>query len=215
LKKRFSNNFQFIASLLWSDLTGNYDGTFQASTGQLDPNLNSAFDYYDFAVNNQGNLSNDIPFQFKFDGIYRFNFGLSAGLSAFYTDGTPITAMGYSGAYQNWEYYLSDRGGFGRSDAYYEANIHLGYPLKLGSNLELNVLLDIFNILNRQMETLRNIRYTNANDSYEVVDWNTGDDYPAISPTDDQGRPPTGEGWNTSNQWTQPTSVRLGLRLSF
>ncbi len=215
LKKRFSNNFQFITSFLFSDLTGNYDGTFQASTGQLDPNLNSAFDYYDFAVNNQGELSNDIPFQFKFDGIYRFNFGLSAGLSAFYTDGTPITAMGYSGAYQNWEYYLSDRGGFGRTDAYYEANIHLGYPLKLGSNLELNVMLDIFNVLNRQMETLRNIRYTNANDAYEVVDWTTGEDYPAISPTNDQGRPPTGEGWNTSNQWTQPTSVRLGLRLSF
>ena len=47
--------------MLWSSLEGNYDGLFQASTGQLDPNLNSAYDYADFAVNNEGPLSNDIP----------------------------------------------------------------------------------------------------------------------------------------------------------
>ena len=56
--KRFSNNYQFIASYLWSRLEGNYDGTFQVSTGQLDPNINSAYDYADFLVNNSGLLSN-------------------------------------------------------------------------------------------------------------------------------------------------------------
>jgi hypothetical protein len=218
LQKRFSNNFQFITSLLFSDLKGNYDGLFQASTGQLDPNLNSAFDYADFQVNNEGNLSNDIPFQFKFDGIYRFNFGLSTGLSAFYTDGTPITAMGYSTAYNNWEYYLSERGAMGRSDAYWEADLHFGYPIKLGSSLELNLLLDIFNVFNNQSETLRDIRWTNANTTYEptaAIDWETGESMPAISPSDDTGRPPTNAGWNTTSRWTQPTTARIGVRLSF
>jgi len=218
LQKRFSNNFQFITSFLFSDLKGNYDGLFQASTGQLDPNLNSAFDYADFQVNNEGNLSNDIPFQWKFDGIYRFNFGLSTGLSAFYTDGTPITAMGYSTAYNNWEYYLSERGDFGRSDAYWEADLHFGYPIKLGSSLELNLLLDIFNVFNNQSETLRDIRWTNANTTYEptaAIDWETGESMPAISPSDDTGRPPTNAGWNTTSRWTQPTTARFGVRLSF
>ncbi len=217
LQKRFSNNFQFITSLLFSDMTGNYDGLFQASTGQVDPNLNSAFDYADFQVNNTGQLSNDIPVQWKFDGIYRFNFGLSTGLSTFYTDGTPITAMGYSLAYNNWEYYLSERGAFGRSDSYWEADIHLGYPLKLGSKLELNLLVDIFNIFNNQNETRRDIRYTNANSpdfTYEVIDWDTGLPVAPIEPGDTD-RPPTNEGWNTTNRWTQPTTVRLGVRLSF
>jgi hypothetical protein len=214
LQKRFSNNFQFITSLLFSNLEGNYDGLFQASTGQLDPNLNSAFDYYDFSVNNQGKLSNDIPFQFKFDGIYRFNFGLSAGLSAFYTDGTPITAMFYSVPYNNWEYYGSERGAFGRSDAYYEADVHLGYPLKLGSNLELNLLMDIFNLFNSQQETRRDIRYTDADTEYNVVDWPTGQDNPPLQPGDTD-RPPTSDGWNTTNRWTQPMTVRFGVRLSF
>ena len=217
LQKRFSNNFQFIASLLFSDLTGNYDGLFQASTGQQDPNLNSAFDYADFQVNNTGQLSNDVPVQFKFDGIYRFNFGLSTGLSAYYRDGTPITAMGYSLAYNNWEYYLSERGAFGRSDSNWEADLHFGYPIRLGSSLELNVLVDIFNVFNRQGEVRRDIQYTNANapdDTYEVIDWDTGLALPPITPGD-ADRPPTGGGWNTTDRWQDPTTIRLGLRLSF
>src|SRR5437660_10483379 len=71
-EKRFSNNYQFFASYLWSRLEGNYDGTFQASTGQLDPNINSAFDYADFIVNNHGLLSNDRTHQLKFYGSYEF-----------------------------------------------------------------------------------------------------------------------------------------------
>ena len=53
-------------------LEGNYDGTFQASTGQLDPNINSAFDYADFLVNARRRLSNDRNVQFKFFGTYEF-----------------------------------------------------------------------------------------------------------------------------------------------
>ncbi len=55
---------------MFSKLEGNYDGTFQASTGQLDPNINSAFDYADFLVNADGKLSNDRTVQFKLFGIY-------------------------------------------------------------------------------------------------------------------------------------------------
>jgi len=215
LQKRFSNNFQFITSLLFSDMTGNYDGLFQASTGQLDPNLNSAFDYADFQINNDGELSNDIPIQWKFDGIYRFNFGLSLGLSTYYTDGTPITAMGYSWPYNNWEYYLSERGAFGRSDSFWEADIHVGYPIKLGSSLELNLLMDIFNVFNNQTETRRDIGYTNADDVYEVNDWDTNIPPPPIEPGNTGGRPPTSDGWNTTDRWTQPMTVRFGVRLSF
>ncbi len=214
LKKRFSNNFQFITSFLFSDMTGNYDGTFQASTGQLDPNLNSAFDYADFQVNNTGQLSNDIPFQFKFDGIYRFNFGLSTGLSLYYTDGKPVTAMGYSSAYNNWEYYLSERGAFGNADAYYEADLHLGYPLKIGSNMELNFLVDIFNLFNMQGETSRSQRYTTTATEYRVYDWDTGVALPPIRPGDTD-RPSDNPAFNTANAWQDPTTVRLGVRLSF
>jgi len=214
LQKRFSNNFQFLTSFLWSKLEGNYDGNFQASTGQQDPNLNSAYDYYDFSVNNNGRLSNDRPFQFKFDGSYRFDFGLNIGMSAYYRDGTPITAMGYHNWYRNWELYLSERGAFGRVDSQWEADLHFGYPLKLGSNLELNILLDVFQVFNNQDTTLNSLRYTVSQD-YDVIDPHTGQNYPALTPENMDARPPTNASFNTPSRWQNPRSYRLGLRFSF
>jgi hypothetical protein len=217
LTKRFSNNFQFLSSLMWSRLEGNYDGAYYASTGQLAPNLNSAFDTSDFAVNNTGPLSNDRTWQFKFDGIYRFGFGLSSGLSAYYRSGTPMTAMGFSYGLGNWEYYLSERGAFGRTDAEWEADIHLGYPVPLGKRLQLNLMVDIFNIFNRQDETGRSTRYDwqyNGFEDYQPIDPFTGEPNPPIVPNDPD-RPPLNPSWNTTNSWQEPRTIRLGVRLSF
>ena len=106
LRKRFNKNWQGMASYVYSKLEGNYDGTFQNSTGQLDPNINSAFDYADFMVNGQGQLSNQHKNQLKFDGSYVLTGGALDGLNfggAFHWySGLPLTAYGYSFAYQNW-----------------------------------------------------------------------------------------------------------------
>jgi hypothetical protein len=122
--------------------------------------------------------------------------------------------MGYSQAYNNWEYYLSERGAFGRSDAYWEADLHFGYPVKLGSSLELNLMLDIFNLFNNQDESRRNIRYTTGQEVYRVIDWDTGESLPPITPGDPD-RPPNNAAFDTANRWTRPTVMRLGVRLSF
>ena len=42
--KRFSNNYQFIASYVFSSLIGNYEGLFRNDNGQSDPNITSLFD---------------------------------------------------------------------------------------------------------------------------------------------------------------------------
>lgn len=211
-RKRYSDNWGMIASYLWSKLEGNYDGTFQASTGQLDPNLNSAFDYAEFQVNNTGKLSNDRRHQFKLDGFYNFPMGLNLGLSAFYRSGTPITAMGYSLAYQNWEFYLSERGAFGTTDNEFEADLHIDYPIKLG-DVQLTLLADIFNLLNRQGETRRNLRY-DLDEDYTPINYDTGEYEPPIRPGD-ASRPPTNPAFNTANSWQAPRSIRLGVRLAF
>ncbi len=213
LRKSLSNNFQFLASALWSELEGSYDGLFQASTGQLDPNLNSAFDYYDFSVNNYGLLSGDRTWQFKFDGSYQFDFGMTAGLSAYWRTGTPVTAMGYSDGYSNWEYYLSERGAFGRVDDQYEADLHLDYPINLGGDKEVKILFDIFNVLNRQGELTRSNRYTAAHEDYQPLDWETAEIY-TIQPGD-PAKPPTNSAFNTATTWQNPRFVRLGVRFSF
>ena len=161
--KRFSHNWQFLASYVWSKLEGNYDGTFQSSTGQLDPNINSAFDYADFLINAQGRLTNDRTSQLKFDGAYQFSHGplnnLQLGLSTHWYSGLPLTAYGYSFAYSNWEYYLTPRGSLGTGPSDYEADVHIGYPIKVGGRATATLNADIFNVLGRQAITVLDQRY--------------------------------------------------------
>src|SRR4029450_11128035 len=152
--KRFSNNFQFISSLVFSKLDGNYDGTFQASTGQLDPNINSAFDYADFLVNADGKLSNDRNVMFKLFGSYEVPGGpvrrLNLGLTPHWSSGLPNNAYGYSFAYNNWEYYLVERGSLGRGPTDWEADLQISYPIRLGADRRLNLIANIFNLFDRQ-----------------------------------------------------------------
>lgn len=167
--KRFSNNYQFYASYVWSRLSGNYDGTFQASTGQLDPNINSAYDYADFEVNNSGGgrLSNDRTHQLKFYGSYTlpsgFAKGLTAGLGAHWQSGTPLTAQGFAGSYRNYEYYLTPRGALGRGPSDYEADLHFDYPIPVASQ-RATIILDVFNLFNRQAITTLDQRYNLSSD---------------------------------------------------
>jgi len=163
VKKRYSSGWQLFASYLWSKLEGNYDGVFQASTGQLDPNINSAFDYADFFINADGDLSNDRRHSVKVNGSYTFEDGaldgLNVGLSAYWRTGTPLTAYGYSFGYSNWEYYLTPRGALGRNPDEYEADIHIGYPIRLSGDRELELMLDVFQLLDRQSITTLDQRY--------------------------------------------------------
>jgi hypothetical protein len=161
--KRYSNNWQLLASYVWSKLEGNYDGTNQISTGQLDPNINSAFDYGDFLVNSFGPLSNQRRHQLKIDGSYNLSKGilngLQFGLSTHWYSGLPLTANGYSFAYANWEYYLTPRGALGTGPSDYEADVHIAYPIKFGADSSLMLIGDVFNLLNRQAITQLDTRY--------------------------------------------------------
>jgi hypothetical protein len=167
--KRFSNNYQFFTSYVWSQLKGNYDGTFQASTGQLDPNINSAYDYAEFAVNNNGFLSNDRTHVVKFYGSYTFSSGMTKGLdlgvATHWESGTPLTAYGYEPIfYRNYEMYLTPRGALGRGPSDYEADLHAGFPINFSGSSRLNLLVDVFNVFNRQSITTLDQRYELTSD---------------------------------------------------
>src|ERR1043166_6732714 len=57
--KRFSNNYQFIASYVYSSLIGNYEGLFRNDNGQSDPNITSLFDLVSLLNGTYGRLPND------------------------------------------------------------------------------------------------------------------------------------------------------------
>jgi hypothetical protein len=88
---------------------------------------------------------------------------LELGIATHYYSGTPLTAQGYAGSYRNYEYYLTPRGALGRGPADYEADLHFGYPVPVvGSRL--HILLDVFNVLNRQAKTTLDQRYNLSSD---------------------------------------------------
>jgi hypothetical protein len=157
-QKRFSNRLQFLASYVYSKLEGNYDGVFQTSTTQLDPNINSAYDYPIFLQNARGYLSNDRRHTFKLDGSYVAPFGVTVGLSAFYFTGTPLNKYGYYNDYRNYELYLAQRGSVGRTPDIYDADVHLAYGIPLGA-AQLNVGADVFNVLNLQRTLAQDQRF--------------------------------------------------------
>jgi hypothetical protein len=201
--KRFSHNWQALASYVYSKLDGNYDGTYAPFTNVgADPNISAAYDYYDFFTNginlnritDNGPLSNDRRHQLKLSGIYLTPFKLSVGLSSFYRSGTPLTAYGYSDIYARYEFFLTDRGALGRTPSNYDVDLHLGYPLPVGP-VTLNFLLDVFNVFNSQRPILLDER------------WDTRQ-------ADNASPTPTNPTFGKPVLRTPPTSLRLGVRLS-
>ncbi len=169
-QKRFNNRLQFIASYTWSKLIGNYDGVFQTSTGQLDPNINSAYDYARFLDHAYGYLSNDRRSTVKLDGSYVTPFKLVVGLSAYYFTGTPINKYGYDNDYRNYELYLVDRGTVGRTPDIYDADLHLGYQVPVGP---VNILVgaDVFSLFNTQRTTAVDQRFDLGNEGPQQANY--------------------------------------------
>src|SRR5262249_24748114 len=146
-------------------------------------------------ITNDGPLSNDRRHQLKVSGLYVFPFKLSVGLSAYYRTGTPVTRYGYSDPYGRYEFFLTPRGAEGRTPDTYEADLHFGYPIQAGP-VTVNLLLDVFNVLNAQRAVLLDQRY-------------------GFQESDNSLATPANPGFKQPVLRTPPTSVRLGLRASF
>jgi hypothetical protein len=213
--KRFSNNWQMVASYIWSKLEGNYDGEVAPFTNVgPDPNISAAYDYYDFFTNGQnravitntGPLSNDRRHQFKVAAVYVTPFQLSVGLLAYYRTGTPVTRYGFSDAYGRYEFFLTRRGAEGRTPDNYEADLHLGYPIRLGP-VTVNLLADVFNLINAQRPILLDQRYNFAEfaDATYVCGSNAS--------SADEGK--CNERYKQAFLRQAPRSLRLGARISF
>jgi hypothetical protein len=203
--RRFAGNWQAMASYLFSKLDGNYDGEYAPFTNiGADPNISAAYDYYDFFTNgkdltkitNRGPLSNDRRHQLKFSGVYSTPFKLSVGWSAYWRSGTPLTRYGYSDAYNRYEFFLTRRGAEGRAPSTYDADLHLGYPIELAGKAKLNVLVDVFSLLNAQRPVLLDQRW-------------------GFQESDNDSATPVNPGYKKAVLRTPPTSARVALRLSF
>ncbi len=152
---------------------------------------------------------------------------MNVGGAFHWYSGLPSTAYGYSFAYSNWEYYLTPRGGLGYGPADYELDLHVGYPFKLGSAAKANLLLDVFNVLNRQSANVIDQRYNLQKDGAcggipaaicngdggliaapGTVNAKTQLSNPIASATNP-------DFLKAGTQFTLPRSLRIGVRLTF
>jgi outer membrane receptor protein involved in Fe transport len=169
--KRFTNNYQFIASYVFSSLIGNYEGLFRNDNGQSDPNITSLFDLQSLLDNTYGRLPNDRPHQFKFNGSYRTPFKLLISGNFYMQSGTPFNQLIPHPVYGNNEGFQVQRGtaivptvtatqpgfpnvvqGIGSQRTPTTMNLDLGayYPIQFGEKRELRLSADWFNVFNSQ-----------------------------------------------------------------
>jgi outer membrane receptor protein involved in Fe transport len=175
--KRFTNNYQFIASYVYSSLIGNYEGLFRNDNGQSDPNITSLFDLVSLLNGTYGRLPNDRPHQFKFDGSYRTPWKLLVGASFRAQSGIPFNALVPHPVYGNNEGFCiqglscvprgtaivptvtANQPGFpnvvnsigsNRTPTTFNLDMNAYYPIKFGEKKELRIQADWFNVFNNQ-----------------------------------------------------------------
>jgi len=169
--KRFTNNFQFIASYVYSSLIGNYEGLFRNDNGQSDPNITSLFDLQSLLANTYGRLPNDRPHQFKFNGSYRTPWKLLLSGNFYTQSGVPFNQLIPHPIYGNNEGFAVPRGtaiiptvsasdpgfpntvesiGDHRSPTTMNLDLGVYYPIKVGEGKELRLTGDWFNVFNSQ-----------------------------------------------------------------
>jgi outer membrane receptor protein involved in Fe transport len=170
--KRFTNNYQFIASYVYSSLIGNYEGLFRNDNGQSDPNITSLFDLVSLLTNLYGRLPNDRPHVFKFNGSYRTPWKLVVSGNFYAQSGIPFNQLIPHPVYGNNEGFAVPRGtaivpntgatvpggsagvesAIGNTRSPFTTNLDLGayMPIKVGENKEIRFTADWFNVFNNQ-----------------------------------------------------------------
>jgi outer membrane receptor protein involved in Fe transport len=201
--KRFSNNWQFISSYVYSGLTGNYEGLFRNDNGQSDPNITSLFDLVSLLKNTYGRLPNDRPHQFKFDGSYRWPFKLTTSASFRATSGIPFDALIPHPVYGDDEGFDVPRGtainpltNSNRTPRTYNLDIGAYYSYALSESKELRFTFDWFNATNTQRAVRQDIT--------KLISSN-------VDGVDDIPNPFFG----TGQIFQYPAAIRLGVKFKF
>jgi hypothetical protein len=175
LSKRFSNNYFWSASYVYSRLYGNYSGiaaseeistpttgvasaTAQQQAGSIarpGGNANRAFDTDELLWDAHGNLDvlgrlpTDRPNVVKLYGSYMAPFGTQFGVNFYGGSGTPLSTYVVTGNQTN--VFVNGRGDMGRTDMLTRTDFLVSHELKLGDgNKRLRFELNLLNAFNQK-----------------------------------------------------------------
>jgi len=160
--KRVSNDWQALASIVWSDATGNLGtdwGGFEASgwsSSFVDPNS---------WVNRGGPTNLDSEWQFKVSGTYFAPLGFSFSGFYQYLTGIPLYRTYTVTVFQGTTTVAADPWDTWRLDGFSRLDLRAEKVFTFGSNLELGLIVDVFNVFNESGVTSEN-GFTGAYDPF-------------------------------------------------
>jgi hypothetical protein len=222
-RQRPTRNSLLLASYTYSKTRGNYPGLFSTETNQQDPNLTSLYDLPELMANRYGPLGHDRPHLFKVDGFYLFDLKksgqLTVGASYRAQSGTPHNALAAHVIYEDRESFLLPRGAMPRSPTTHTMDIRLAYGYRLNKSTVLEGFVNVFNLINSQVELDNDEEYTQDAaqpviggsvedlDHVKQIDFATGQELNATIKKN-------GNFGNTTERLA-PRNVQLGFRLTF
>jgi hypothetical protein len=148
----------------WAKLYGNYEGLYRNDNNQIDPSINSLFDFTNGVLGmlgdqfKRGYLNTDRRQTGNLYGSYvipsgfmkRFTGGIGLRGSA----GSPISKLGAHPAYDDaGEIPIGGRGTVGTTPSNYQLDLHADYPLQLGERYKVKFTFDAFNVTNSRSLT--------------------------------------------------------------
>ena len=197
LNRTFSNRFSFQMSYTLSRLRGNYPGLYDLA-GYLGPQ-NSQFDHPDQLVNGDGLLPYDRTHIFKLFGLYKFDFGLSAGFSFVWETGTPLSVYGGPvPGFPEANMFIGQRGTAGRAPSLWDANFRFAYDIGrlLDLSFQARLIGDVFHFASpKRPVVFDQIKYFGLDQNGNQTD-----------PNPNYGKPTV---------YQSPMSLRLGLEVNF
>lgn len=213
-RKRFSENLLLLASYTYSRTVGNYPGLYQASNGQLDPNVSSQYDLVGLLLNREGPLPNDRPHNLKLTGSYFLPLdeedkreGLLFALTFRAESGIPIEVLGRNPLYGRLETYILPRGSGGRTPMLSSFDLKLGYAVD-----RVELTWEVFNVFNQRGVTAVDEEFTV--DRVLPIPNGTAANLPALKTTTG-ATPRRNPNYGQPTAYQQPLSMRFGARITF
>jgi hypothetical protein len=214
-QKRLSHNFVLLASYTYSRTLGNYPGLFQASNGQLDPNISTQYDLRELLINRDGPLPNDHPHNVKVYGSYFIPFGdntVVLGLAFNALSGSPIEVLGAHAFYGPDESYILPRGSGGRTPFTTQFDLHVQYRRQISKIFTFEAYADVFNLFNEQAVATVDEEYTTS--AVRPIIGGTVADL--VNLKNSAGSAVTlNPNYGRATSYQAPLSMRFGVRLSF
>jgi hypothetical protein len=219
LQRAYTNNWHLNTSFVYAKANGNHEGLYMSGYDQLDPNITALYDIPSFLPNSTGRLRSDKPYQYKLYGAYTFPWGLTLSEGFLLSAGVPVSVQGPEivNGYGDGTIFLQPRGSGGRTPSYWNMDFHADYkvPLSgLGQNRNVSVILDVFNLFNRNsvMERDQDYIYEGMNG---IEAWEVPSNLDAFGNPKFNSGLPASPFFNTPILFQAPRSMQVGVKFTF